>query len=72
MHNISQSSYAWGGDSGAVQQLDGPSPACVPERSRLGNPGEKTQDNADAALIRLFTSNKDRAVRAAVRSGSVS
>ena len=29
------------------------SPACVPERSRLGGPGEKT-DNADTALIRLF------------------
>ena len=46
-----------------VQQLDGASPACVTERSRLGNPGEKTQDNADAALIRLFTSNKDGGTR---------
>ena len=50
------------------------SPACVPERSRLGGPGEKTQDNADTALIRLFTSNKDggtcRAVaRAAIAIG---
>ena len=41
--------------------------------------GRKTQINADAALIRLFTSNKDSgtrhrhsAVRATVRSGSVS
>ena len=53
------------------------SPACVPERSRLGGPGEKTQDNADTALIRLLTSNKDSrtrhsAARATVRSGSVS
>ena len=60
-----------------IQQLDGASPACVPERSRLGGPGEKTQDNADTALIRLFTSNKDSgtrrgAVHATVRSGSVS
>ena len=48
-----------------------------PGAVRTGGPGEKTQDNADAALIRLFTSNKDggtrrSAVRAAVRSGSVS
>ena len=39
--------------------------------------GRKTQINADAALIRLFTSNKDSgtrrsAVHATVRSGSVS
>ena len=39
--------------------------------------GRKTQDNADTALIRLFTSNKDSgtrrsAVHATVRSGSVS
>ena len=26
--------------------------------SRLGGPGEKTQDNSDTALIRLLTSNK--------------
>ena len=57
--------------------IDGASPACVPERSRLGGPKEKTQDNADTALIRLFTSNKDSrtrhsAARATVRSGSVS
>ena len=37
----------------------------------------KSRDNADGALIRLLTSNKDsrtrhRAVRATVRSGSVS
>ena len=50
--------------AGAVQQLDGASPACVTERwSRLGGPGEKTQDNADTALIRLFTSNKDSGTR---------
>ena len=46
--------------------------ACVPERSRLGGPKEKTQDNADTALIRLFTSNKDggtcRAVARAARA----
>ena len=39
--------------------------------------GRKTQDSADGALIRLLTSNKDSrtrrsAVRATVRSGSVS
>ena len=35
--------------------------------------GRKTQDNADTALIRLLTSNTRRsAVRATVRSGSVS
>ena len=72
MHNISQSSQARGGDTAAVQQLDGASPACVPERSRLGGPKEKTQDNADTALIRLFTSNKDggtcRAVARAARA----
>ena len=39
--------------------------------------GRKSGDNADAALIRLLTSNKDSrtrrsAVRATVRSGSVS
>ena len=39
--------------------------------------GRKTQGNADAALIRLLTSNKDSgtrrsAVHATVRSGSVS
>ena len=39
--------------------------------------GEKTQDNADTALIPLFTSNKDSGTRrsvvhATVRSGSVS
>ena len=39
---------------------------------RLGGPGEKTQDNADTALIQLFTSNKDggtcRAVARAARA----
>ena len=64
-------------DAGAVQQLYGVSPACVPERSRTGGPWDKSGDNADGALIRLFTSNKDSgtrhsAVRATVRSGSVS
>ena len=39
--------------------------------------GRKTRDSADGALIRLLTSNKDSgtrhsAVRATVRSGSVS
>jgi len=63
--------------AGAVQQLDDVSPACVPERSRTGGPGEETEDNADTALIRLLTSNKDSrtrrsAARATVRSGSVS
>ena len=63
--------------AGAVQQLDGASPACVSERSRTGGPGEETEDNADTALIRLLTSNKDSrtrrsAARATVRSGSVS
>ena len=41
--------------AGAVQQLDGASPACVSERSRTGGPGEETEDNADTALIRLFS-----------------
>ena len=50
----------------------------VPDgRSRTGAQGRKMEDNADAALIRLFTSNKDSrtrrsAARATVRSGSVS
>ena len=52
--------------AGVVQQLDGASPACVPERSRLGGRKEKTQDNADTALIRLLTSNKDGGTRHAV------
>ena len=34
-----------------------------PGASRTGGPGEKTQDNADTALIRLFTSNKDSRTR---------
>jgi hypothetical protein len=60
-------------NAGAVQQLDGASPACVPQRCRTGGPGEKThQDNADTALIRLLTSNKDggtcRAVARAARA----
>ena len=59
MHSISQSSISRGNNAGAVQQLDGASPACVPERCRTGGPGEETQDNADTALIRLLTSNKD-------------
>ena len=51
-------------NAGAVQQLDGASPACVPQRCRTGGPGEKThQDNADTALIRLLTSNKDSRTR---------
>ena len=42
-----------------------------------GAQGRKMEDNADTALIRLFTSNKDSgtrrsAVHATVRSGSVS
>ena len=51
--------------------------ACVPERCRTGVQGRKMEDNADTALIRLLTSNKDSgtrhsAVRATVRSESVS
>ena len=60
-----------------IQQLDGASPACVPW-SGAGRAvrGTKSGD-ADGALIRLFTSNKDSrtrrsAARATVRSGSVS
>jgi len=30
--------------AGAVQQLDGASPACVPERSRTGGPWEENED----------------------------
>ena len=57
------------------------SPACVPDGAvpdgRSVARGRKMEDNADTALIRLLTSNKDSgtrhsAVRATVRSGSVS
>ena len=65
MHKISQSSQAWEGDAGAVQELDDVSLACVPERCRTGGQGRKTEGSADAALIRLFTSNKDSRTRRA-------
>ena len=66
MHKISQSSQAWEGDAGAVQELDDVSLACVPERCRTGGQGRKTEGSADGAL-RLLTSNKDPVARAAAR-----
>ena len=46
------------------------SPACFPERCRTAGPWEETQINADAALVRLFTSNKDSRTRRRAQCGA--